>query len=252
MPVRPRILGVPFDTVAIDEAIARSRTALAGDRLFHVVTAGPEFVMASRARPDFAAVLERSDLSLPDGMGIVIAAKILRTPGLHRIPGMEYLERLLAVCVNDGVGVFFYGAMPGVAQAAAAQLIRRHPGLRVAGIESGWRGWLRVPDRYVAWKIRRSRARVLLVALGAPDQELWLDRHRSRLGDVRLAIGVGGAFDFWSGRIRRAPVVFQKLGFEWAWRLLQEPRTRWRRIATAVVAFPAAVLRDKLKGGSRA
>lgn len=242
---RPRILGVPFDTVALGEAAARSRAALTGDRLFHVVTAGPEFVMASRSQPEFAETLKRADLSLPDGMGILVAAKILRVSGLRRIPGMAYLERLLSICAKDKASVFFYGAMPGVAQAAAAELVRRYPGLEVAGVESGLRGWLLVPDSCTAWKIRRSGARVLFVALGAPAQELWIDRHRARLGNVRLAVGVGGAFDFWSGRIRRAPLFFQKLGFEWAWRLLREPRKRWRRIVTATWMFLREVWREK-------
>lgn len=245
MTERPTILGIPFDAVSVQMAVDRTLTALAGSAVFQVVTPGPEFLMTSRHHAQFREVLQRADLSLPDGMGVVLAAKYLGQPGLRRIPGMEYLESLLAELSRKQIPVFFYGGMPGVADEAVRQLSLRFSGLRIAGAESGFRKWLRVPEAYICWRIRQSGAAVVFVALGAPEQELWIDRNRERLGLVRIAIGVGGAFDFWSKRIRRAPVWLRRLGLEWFWRLLQEPGKRWRRILTATWSFTHAVLREK-------
>lgn len=245
MPERPTILGIPFNVTTPESAVQQTIAALDGQKLFHVVTPGPEFLMASRHHARFADVLRRSDLSLPDGMGIVFASKILGHNGLRRIPGMSYLDGVLRAAAKHGTGIFLYGAMPGVADAAARRLVQRWPSLKIAGVESGFRGWIRVPESFITWRIRRSGASILFVALGAPQQELWIDRHRDQLGSVRIAMGVGGAFDFWSGQIKRAPVVMQRLGLEWAWRFLQQPRQRWRRIITATWSFMIAVLQEK-------
>lgn len=242
---RPTILGIPFDQVNMRDAVVRTRAAFNGNRLFHVATAGPEFLMASRHDPKFAAVMQQADLTIPDGFGVILAARLLGHQGLHRIPGMEYLEETMMACVQDGVSIFLYGAQPGVAEDAARNLVRRYPNLQIAGIENGFRGWLRIPDTYVCWRVRKSGARLLLVALGAPRQEFWIDRNRHQLGQARVAIGVGGAFDFWAGRIRRAPIIFRKVGLEWLWRFMQEPRKRSRRIYYATWKFLQAVLQEK-------
>ncbi len=201
--------------------------------------------MAARHHLDFQSILSRADLSLPDGFGVVLAARFLGLPRLTRISGMDFLSAMLERAEHQGWQVFFFGAQPGVAEQAVVKLLKRYPRLPVAGTESGWRHWLRLPDAYVCWRIRRARPDILLVALGAPQQELWIDANRQRLGSVRVAMGVGGAFDFWSGRIRRAPRLVQRLGLEWLWRLLQEPRARWPRIMTAVFLFPLTMLREK-------
>lgn len=201
--------------------------------------------MAARHHARFQSILSRADLSLPDGFGLVLAARFLGLPRLARISGMDFLSAMLERAADQGWRIFFFGAQPGVAEQAVAKLLKRYPRLGVAGVESGWRHWLRLPDVYVCWRIRRARPDILLVALGAPQQELWIDANRQRLGSIRVAMGVGGAFDFWSGRIRRAPRLLQRLGLEWMWRLLQEPRRRGQRIVTAVVRFPLAVLREK-------
>lgn len=245
MTARPQLLGVPFDVVSLAQALDRTAAAIRGKSLFQVVTPGPEFVMAARHHDRFRSILSRADLSLPDGFGLVLAARFLGLPRLARISGMDFLNVMFKRAEAEGWRFFFFGAQAGVAEQAAAKLLKRYPRLSVAGVESGWRHWLRLPDTYVCWRIRRARPDILLVALGAPQQELWIDANRQRLGSIRVAMGVGGAFDFWSGRIRRAPRALQRLGLEWLWRLLQEPRARWQRIVTAVFLFPLAMLREK-------
>lgn len=245
MPARQTILGIPFDATSLAGAVERTLQAIDDRAVFHVVTPGPEFLMTSQHHQRFADVLRRADLSLPDGMGVIFASKILGQTGLRRVPGMDFLDGLLRAAASGGLEVFMYGAMPGVAEAAAKRLTKQYAGLKIVGVESGFRGWIRVPESFVTWRIRRSRAAVLLVALGAPEQELWIDRNRYQLGSVRVAMGVGGAFDFWSGLVARAPKLMQRFGLEWAWRLLQQPHRRWRRIVTATWSFMIAVLNEK-------
>jgi len=157
---------------------------------------------------------------------------------------MDFLTALLKRAAEKGWKVFLYGGRAGIAERAAQRLWRSFPQLKIVGVESGWRSWSRLSDRTIRRRIRQSQADILLVALGAPRQELWIDRHRSEFGSVCLAVGVGGAFDFWSGAVRRAPLRWQRLGLEWVWRFLLEPRKRWRRIQTATVGFSSAIFQQ--------
>ncbi|MBI4090239.1 MAG: WecB/TagA/CpsF family glycosyltransferase [Candidatus Kerfeldbacteria bacterium] len=245
MDTRPTILNVPFDAVTLPQALAQAEQALISGRFCHVVTPGPEFVMLARRHQPFAAVLRRSALSLPDGMGVILAARVLGLPALHRVAGTDFMQTLLVRAAEAGWRVYFFGCLrPGAIEHAAHQAVRAYPGLRLVGAESGWRGRWRLPDRVVTWRIRRAQPDLLFVGLGAPEQELWIDRHRSQLGRVAVAVGVGGAFDYLAGVVRRAPKPLRVLGFEWLWRLLRQPQ-RWQRIITAVVRFPVAVLQER-------
>lgn len=244
---RTSILGIPFDAVTRPAAVERVAGAIHGRQLFHVVTAGPEFVMAAKNNEQFRRVLQSADLSIPDGFGIILASRLLGRSRLQRVSGMDFLSALIQRAAVDGWGVFLFGASSGIAEQAAAYLLRQHPSLKVVGVDSGFRSGWRLPDKFITWRIRRSGAQLLLVALGAPKQEVWIDQHRRTLGRVRIAVGVGGAFDFWSGVISRSPRLLQQIGLEWLWRLFQEPRRRWPRIVTAIWRFPLAVLREKLR-----
>lgn len=245
MDTRPTILNVPFDVVTLEQALDRAEQALTSGRLCHVVTPGPEFVMLAQRHQPFAAVLQQASLSLPDGMGVILAARMLGLPSLRRVAGTDFMQALLGRAAEARWRVYFYGCLrPGAIEQAAHRVVRVYPGLRLVGSESGWRGRWRLPDGVVCWRIRRARPALLFVGLGAPEQELWIDRHRSQLGSVGLAIGVGGAFDYLAGAVRRAPALVRALGFEWLWRLLRQPQ-RWHRIMTAVVRFPLAVLQER-------
>lgn len=208
----------------------------------HIVTANPELVMEARRNPEFAAALGAADLVLPDGVGIVWAARLLGRPVVERVPGIELTEALLEKAARHGYKVFFLGAAHGVAEQAAAAVERAHPGIHIVGTHHGYFS----PDEEgnVVELVRRAAPDLLFVGLGAPRQELFIARHRLSW-NVPVAIGVGGSLDVLSGRARRAPGWVQAMGLEWFYRLVREPR-RIGRMA-ALPRFASLVLLDAMR-----
>jgi N-acetylglucosaminyldiphosphoundecaprenol N-acetyl-beta-D-mannosaminyltransferase len=243
-----RILGVDVDAVsmamavaAIDETIDARRGH--GRLPIQVATVNPEFVMLARRDGAFREALSGAGLHTADGAGVVLAARILghRLPG--RVTGVELVRGVAAAAVSRGDRIFFLGAAPGVAAAAAAALARDYPGLPVAGDFAGEAG--EAGDAETVAAVRGARSDVVLVAYGAPSQELWLARNLEVCG-ASVGIGVGGTFDYLSGRIRRAPAWMRRLGLEWLFRLFQQP-ARARRMLVLPV-FLLLVIRQRLFG----
>ncbi len=195
---------------------------------------------------DYRAVLERADLLLPDGAGIVWASDFLHERALlTRAPGIETVERLCAHCERTGLSVYLLGSRREVLDAAVEVLRRRHPNLRIAGTHHGYFS----PDEEAAVveSIASSGASVLFVAMGVPRQELFIARNIGRLGDVKLAMGVGGSFDVISESLSRAPLFLRSLGLEWLWRVLIEPSRLGRVLLLPV--FVHHVVLEKLRAG---
>ena len=239
---RVDILGVGFDRVDLTGAaeLIASRHA-AGQRTF-VITANPEFVMLARRHRDLRELARAADLVVADGTGVLVASRILGDPLPGRVPGRLLVDAVLGRLAPTGAAVFFLGAGPGVADRAATEAVRRFPGLHAAGAYAGSPD--AEADDAIAPRIAAVSPRVLLVAYGMPSQERWIARNLSRLGSVRVAIGVGGVFDQLAGRVRLPPRMVHALGFEWLWRLVFEPR-RWRRQRVLPV-FVALVLRERI------
>jgi N-acetylglucosaminyldiphosphoundecaprenol N-acetyl-beta-D-mannosaminyltransferase len=204
-----------------------------------VATVNPEFVMRAQADEHFRGVLEAADLCLADGIGVVWAMRRQGCRNQQRVAGSDLVPGLAKLCATRGWRPFLLGARPGVAAEAAQRLQERVPGLQVAGCHGGSPD--PEDDEESLRRIRGSGADLLLVAYGHPRQELWIERNRSRL-DVPVAVGVGGAFDFLAGRVRRAPQFVRRAHLEWLWRLVLEP-WRVRRMAVLPV-YALAVLRD--------
>ncbi len=235
-----RVLGVRVDCLDMAGAVAEiERMIEEGGPTRLVATVNPEFVMRARSDPRFWSVLEAASLCLPDGAGVVWAMRRQGCPQRERVTGSDLVPVLAAVCARRGWRPFLLGARPGVAAEAARRLEASVPGLRVAGVHAG--SPRPEDDDETLLRIMAAHPDLLLVAYGAPHQELWIARHRDRLG-VPVAIGVGGCFDFLAGRVRRAPRWVQRLGLEWLWRLLLQP-WRWRRMAV-LPAYAVAVWRS--------
>lgn len=234
-----RLLGVRVDNTTPDDVAALVARWIDDGSPHHLVTINPEFVMEARRNAAFRSALERADLAVPDGAGLLLAAYWRGQPLRARVPGVELVERIAADGAASGWRMFFLGAAPGIAQEAAACLAERYPGLVIAGCFAG------SPRAEDAAEIIRlvtaAQPDILLVAYGHPAQDLWIAEHQSELR-VPVAIGVGGTFDYLSGRVPRAPRGMRRLGLEWLYRLVRQPQ-RWRRIWTAVIEFPFAVLR---------
>lgn len=210
----------------------------------HVVTLNPEYVIAARSLPEFADAIGKADLVTSDGAGVVLAARLLggaSAQSVARLTGVDLSEHVAWISSHLSAPLFFLGAAPGVAQEAADVLVRKYPECSIAGVSSDGTADPRDDDATVA-RVAASGAYAVLVAFGAPGQVLWIERNRERLAQagVRLAIGVGGSFDYLSGRTSRAPHLIRRAGLEWLYRLVHQP-SRWRR-QLALPKFAVLVL----------
>lgn len=230
------ILNVPIHPVTMLETLQLARLFMNRPRLHQIATVNPEFVMAAQRDIDFRRVLQSADLCLPDGVGLLFAARRYGRTLPERVPGSELVYHLAALAAQEAWRLYLLGAAPGVAEEAARILQQRYAGLQIAGTYAG--SPVPAENQAIVERINESGANVLYVAYGAPQQDKWIARNRDVLQDVRLAMGVGGALDFITGRAIRAPRWIQQIGLEWLHRLWYEP-WRWRRM----LALPHFALR---------
>lgn len=229
------ILGCPVtvsDAAHLERLMTDVLASRSGERgLHHLVTLNPEYVMLARRRREFRAAVRRAEWSSADGVGIALAARWVSPGGMpvKRVTGVDAMDIVSQVAAAHASGLFLLGGRPGAAEATARALGDGHPGLNIVGTWDGGSPRI-VDDGEAMQRITVSGAQVLLVAYGAPGQVEWIERLRGALVDagVVLAIGVGGAFDFRAGLVRRAPRFFRQAGLEWLFRLVLEP-WRWRR-----------------------
>ncbi len=240
-PPTSTILGVRTDNVNYDQALSLIESFVVSGESHQVVTVNPEFIVAAQSDGDFRNILNASSLALPDGVGLLWAARFLSHPLQERVTGTDTVQRVAALAAQKGYSLFLLGAAPGVAVATAARLCQIYPGLRITGTHAG-SPVLEEEDEIIRL-IQRAKPDILFVAYGAPQQDKWIARNLERLG-VPVTMGVGGAFDFISGRAKRAPRWLQRVGLEWLHRLYREP-WRWRRML-ALPKFVWLVVRERL------
>ena len=233
------ILGVRVDDVTFDEALDRIATFVAERTPRQVATVNTEFIMAAQKDQAFRAVLNSCALNLPDGAGVVWAARRLGRPLRMRVPGVDTVERISERASREGWKLFLLGAAEGVAQKTADVFASRYREVQCVGALSG--SPREEDEGEIVAVIRAAAPDVLYVAFGAPAQNMWIARNLSKL-DVPVCMGVGGAFDFIAGVTRRAPVWMQRLNLEWLHRLLLQP-WRWRRML-ALPVFAWRVWRE--------
>jgi len=232
------LLGVPLDPVTTDEALGRLQALVDSEGSKHVLTPNSEMLVAANRNPAFRSVLQRSVFNLPDSVGLLLMARLTGQKLPERVTGIDAVQ-LLCASLTDAHPVFFLGAGEGVAEKTAEVLQKRNSSLKIAGTYGG--SPHPEEEASICERICSSGAHILFVAYGAPQQDLWIARNLRHLPNIRLAMGVGGTFDFLASVRKRAPILFQCLGLEWLWRLILEPR-RIGRIFTAVVVFPILVL----------
>lgn len=239
------ILSIPVHPVTMPQMLAWLARAIAERTPRQVCTANPEFVITAQQDPAFRRVLQNAALVLPDGVGLLWAA---RHTGQHlpeRVSGSDLIYHLAEASARHGWRLFFLGAAPGVAEQAAHRLAELYPGVNVVGTFAGSPREADAPE--ICARIRAAAPDVLLVAYGAPAQDLWIDRYARALG-VPVSMGVGGTFDFVAQVARRAPRWVQRLGLEWLHRLIHQP-WRAKRIWNAVVVFPWRVITQSRVNG---
>lgn len=219
------ILGVQIDNVTTDQALQRIAFFVEEGTPHQVVTVNPEFVMTAQRVPAFRDVINHADLRIPDGVGLLWAARRLGTPLQERVAGSDMVPLIAQQAARLRHRLFLLGAAPGVAEKAAARLFHLAPGVMIVGTYAGSPSV--EEENEIVEMILATAPDILFVAYGAPQQDLWIARNLERLG-VPVVMGVGGTFDFLAGVTRRAPPWIRRLGFEWLYRLMQEP-WRWRR-----------------------
>ena len=240
--MRTDILGVGFDNLTLEEAAQAAADLIEGEGFHYAVTPNPEFLRLAKKDGEFRAVLNGAGLVLPDGVGVTYAAKLLGCPLKGKVPGIDFAARLMAWMAGEGKRLFLLGAKPGVAEQAALNLLAAYPGLIVCGTHDGsFQDSAPVVD-----EIRASCADVVFVCLGAPKQEFWMAQYGPLTG-AKLMVGLGGSLDVFAGVVERAPEGWQRLGLEWLYRLIKEPRRIGRMAKLPLVLVDAAGARIRGK-----
>ena len=249
------LFGVPVERASKREIFAVCRQWLADSISVspcrQIVTVNPEFLMEARKNQEFLRVLQHADLRIADGFGLVCASLLLHgfKKNLFRMTGVELTDILAQLCAQAGKKIYLIGADRGIAEKAAEVLQKKFPSLIIVGAEEG------IPKNVsdsvelseeLCARISAVGADVLLVAFGAPKQDIWIARNRERLLGVKIAVGVGGTFDYLAGVVPYAPYALRIIGLEWLFRLITQAY-RLNRIITAVIRFPLVVIFEKLK-----
>lgn len=242
---RTDIMGVAFDDMTMEEAVARAAELAKKGEGAYVVTPNPELVLMAQKDPAYARTLSGAALTLPDGIGVIYAAKLLGRPLRGRVPGIDFAGALMERLAREGLKLYLLGAKPGVAEQAAANLKGKYPGLTVCGVHDGYFQ----EDGPVVEEIKAAGADVVFVCLGAPKQEQWMERNGKKTG-AGLLVGLGGSLDVFAGTVKRAPGWMQKTGLEWLYRLVKQPSRIGRMAKLPGFLVKAAFWKDK--GGDQA
>ena len=234
------VLGVQIDNVTIDSATDKILEMLKTSRSHAVFTPNSEIVYAAYKNPDFCNILNSADMLTPDGIGIVYASKILKKPLSGRAGGYDIACRIIEKMAETGDRLYLFGGKPGIAEKAAENLRQKYSFINIVGTKNGY--FTPEEEDGIIEDINRSGADILFVCLGSPMQENWIFKNRERLS-CRVMMGIGGSLDVFAGVTERAPESWQKLGFEWLYRLIKEPKRFFR-----MLALPKFAITVLLKG----
>jgi N-acetylglucosaminyldiphosphoundecaprenol N-acetyl-beta-D-mannosaminyltransferase len=234
------ILGVNVDNDDMNKAVNKVIEYMDSDGKYKIYTPNPEFVMMSIEDEEFKGILNKGDLVIPDGIGIVIASKILGKKIPERVAGYDLVQNIFKRIKKTNRTVYLLGASEGVAIKAADKMREIHKGLKIVGVHDGY--FDENEEKNIMESINTLKPDLLLVGLGAPRQEKWIDNNIHKL-NIKVAIGVGGSFDGMAGNVKRAPLIFQKLGLEWFYRLIKQPSRITRMIKLPV--FLIKVIKER-------
>lgn len=242
---RIRVLGAPVDCVDMHGALIAVDAMLNSNKQNTIIAINPEKVIKTQTDSNLMSWLNNSSLVIPDGIGVVVAAKLLHHAKIERVPGSELMPAICEYSVSKGYKLFLYGASPTTIEKAVTKLQKTYPGIQIAGYQDGY---LKEEAMHLLIdKINASGANILFVALGSPKQELWMDKHLNQLPNIRVCQGVGGTFDVIAGTVKRAPKFFINIHCEWLYRLLSQPKRLLRQTSLPIFAYRVflALLRKK-------
>ena len=239
--MKTNVLGVQYDNVTMAEALDTARALLQRPEASYCVTPNAEMAYEALHDESFRAILNEASLVLPDGAGVVLGAKILGTPLKEKVAGIDFAANLLGVLEETGGRLYLLGSKPGIAEQAAENMKKTHPKLCICGTADGYFQ----EEAPVVQRIREAAPDVLFVCLGSPKQEYFMKAHRDELG-AAMMIGLGGSLDAFAGTVKRAPAWVGRIGMEWFYRLVREPR-RFKRMLR-LPKFVFAVLGKRMRG----
>ncbi len=249
---RLQILNLWVDAYKKEECLGKVMDFLkSGSRPHSIFAVNPEKNFLASKDSVLSETLKNADLLIPDGIGIVLAARILYGIKIERIPGVEFMEDLCALAAKEGYRAFVYGGRDEVNRAAVQILEGRYSGLEIAGRSHGYVSEKEMPD--LIKRINDSKAEVLFLALGSPLQEKWFTAYNHLLKNVKICQGIGGTLDTIAGNVKRAPVIWRKCGAEWLYRLLAEPTRIKRQKVLPLFAFMVLLgkFKNLLKGSQK-
>ncbi|SFS07169.1 N-acetylglucosaminyldiphosphoundecaprenol N-acetyl-beta-D-mannosaminyltransferase [Granulicella pectinivorans] len=241
------ILGIRIDNLTMSEASERIVDLIREGKSNQVCFTNADCMNISVINPVYRAALAAARITLADGIGIRIAGAMLDQNVCENVNGTDMFPFLCAALGKAGMSIYLLGGKPGISEAAAAWITEHHPAVRVAGYHHGY--FSKDEEPGIIAGIRNSKADIMLLAFGAPRQDIWISEHLNEFG-TKVAIGVGGLLDFYSGRIPRAPIWLRELGLEWFYRFYQEPGRMWKRYFVGNGLFLYRVFRERLRNSA--
>lgn len=239
---RTYVLGYPVDLVTKDEALAFTENCMKADKGFHVVTINPEIILAAEKNPELEVIIKKAELIIPDSTGMELAIKRQGHGHIKKLAGIEFSEALIQSCAINNYKVAFLGATQEVIEQLEKEFKIKYPEINIVFARNGYFSDDDLPE--ITDKLKELNPHLLLVALGAPKQEYIISKYRETLPHT-VMIGVGGSFDVWAKKVKRAPVFFRVFGLEWLYRLIKQPS----RFSRMFPALPLFIIRTVILGG---
>lgn len=233
--MKETVLGIKVNTENYDELIEEIFGRIERKEKSLIVAINPEKIIKAKEDPALKKLLNEAEIQIPDGIGVILASKIQKGQITSRVTGVDMMMRLCAEAAKRGKAVFLYGGKPGVADKASEKLKELYPEINIAGTQHGYE---KDNDKIIA-KINEAKPDILFVAMGSPKQENWINANRDNLYPT-IYQGVGGSFDVLAGNVKRAPEAFQKMGLEWFYRLMKEPKRIKRQMALPLFLLEVA------------
>ena len=237
-----KIMGVEIDKITLDLATERVHSFLKGNKTRVIYTPNTEIVMIAEKDEEFKNMLNESDLTIPDGIGLVYASRIKKKRLPERVAGYDLSIRILELANKEEYSVFLVGGKPGVAEEATGNIKKIYPNIKIAGYHHGYFKGTHIgykehdEENIVIDKINQTNPDVLFVGFGAPKQERWIHANKDKL-NCKVIIGNGGTVDVLAGRVKRAPMIYQNLGIEWLYRLVKNPKRIKRQMILPIFAL---------------
>lgn len=237
------LFGLNFTDISPSRAVEIARVSLYSGEGRVFFTPNLEMLEEARKNEKTRNLLNSASVLLPDGVGVLLVSKIVGAPIENKVPGIDFGERLIDIAENESAKVFLLGGKSGVAKKAAKRLLKKHPKLHICGIHNGY--FDKEEENAIVKKIKRAEPDILIVCMGFPRQERFVDAHREELAQIKVVACLGGALDIWAGFKIRAPYFIRKMNLEWAWRTTTEPQ-RIIRVARSLPSL-AMALSQKIK-----